>query len=96
MFCHQLRRSARRFLGTAWDTLFQGGQIVDSLQLAEVDAMTLGNHEFDYGVTFVTIPAGNRDRMATGVVCAAHTCTGSSGTDLTSGPLSIPIRQVPR
>lgn len=59
MLCHQLRLLVRRFLGTAWDTLFKGGQIVDSLPLAEVDAMTLGNHEFDYGANFVTIPAGN-------------------------------------
>eukprot|EP00892_Ulva_mutabilis_P011147 jgi/Ulvmu1/8404/UM042_0111.1 len=38
------------FLGTAWDVLYEGNQTAQVLPLTGVDVMTVGNHEFDYGV----------------------------------------------
>lgn len=38
------------FLGTAWDIIFQGQQTAPVLNAAGTDVMTVGNHEFDYGV----------------------------------------------
>lgn len=66
------------FQGSLIDSDFQGLSTVDILNMAQIDIMSLGNHELDYGISHMMLV----DRVADFPIVNANFKTKNNGTHL--------------